>query len=157
MLGLQPPLAATRSLGSSAASLLGLPLSAPLAHAGAVSHSVAAVGFWSCRLRQIWTAQELDPTLKLTLLVGCGIGLLTTCVLLGLVYVKDRDLQRTLNQCIHDSCRRYGRACLYLPHPHSAVGDTYMTVLIPESLGFMMTLVPEDYPYQMLSGFVMDL
>jgi len=32
-----------------------------------------------------------------------------------------------------------------------------MTVLIPESLGFMMTLVPEDYPYQMLSGFVMDL
>ena len=103
MLGLQPPLVATRSLGASAAPLLGPPLSAPLAHAGAVSPPVAAVGFWLSGGVAVYVkygphAQELDPTLKLTLFVGCGIGLLSTCVLLGLAYAKDRDLRRTLNQ-----------------------------------------------------------
>jgi len=59
-------------------------------------------------------AQELDPTLKLTLLVGCGIGLLTTCVLLGLVYVKDRDLQRTLNQSTTAAGGMAGLVCICL-------------------------------------------
>lgn len=159
MLGLQPPLVATRSLGASAAPLLGPPLSGPLAHAGAVSPPVAAVGFWLSGGVAVYVkygphAQELDPTLKLTLFVGCGIGLLSTCVLLGLAYAKDRDLQRTLNQSTTAAGGMAGLVCVCLTR--ILLGDAYMTVLIPESLGFMMTLVPEDYPYQMLSGFVIS-
>ena len=172
--GLQPALAATSSLlsvGKVATAQLRPALSASLASSsaslakpavlsGAVSPSVAAFGFWvsggtAAYVRYGPHGKELDPVLKTVLLVATAVGLLTTSVLMWFTCNRDRALKRTFRQ---QNMAAFGGmaglVCTLLVR--ITLADMFMTVLIPESLGVMENLMPESYPIEMLSGFMVS-
>lgn len=172
--GLQPALAATSSLlsvGKVATAQLRPALSASLASSsaslakppvlsGAVSPSVAAFGFWvsggtAAYVKYGPHGKELDPVLKTVLVVATIAGLMITSVMVWFTCSRDRALKRTFRQ--QNTAAFGGMAglvCTLLAR--TALGDMFMTVLIPESLSFMVYLVPESYPVEMLSGFLVS-
>ena len=171
--GRQPALAAASSLlsvGKAAAAQLRPALSASLASSsaslatppvlGAVSPTMAAVGFWvsggtAAYVRYGPHNKEIDPLLKTVLVVATVVGLLTTSVLMWFMCSRDRALKRTFRQ--QNTAAFGGMAgvvCTLLAR--TALGDMFMTVLIPESLSFMAYLVPESYPVEMLSGLLVS-
>ena len=171
--GRQPALAAASSLlsvGKAAAAQLRPALSASLASSsaslatppvlGAVSPTMAAVGFWvsggtAAYVRYGPHNKEIDPLLKTVLVVATVVGLLTTSVLMWFTCSRDRALKRTFRQ--QNTAAFGGMAglvCTLLLR--ITLADMFMTVLIPESLGFMENLVPESYPIEMLSGLLVS-
>ena len=131
------------------------------ASTGVVSPTVAAMGFWisggaGVYLRYGPHAKELDPLLKMVLSLLAACGLLTTSVLLWYICTMDRALLRTFKQ--RNEYAVGGTAgiicCLLLT---SLPREMFMTVLIPESLGFMGQLVPETYPIELLSGLLISV
>ena len=171
--GLQPALAATSSILSvakAATAQLRPALSASLASSsaslatppvlGAVSPTMAAVGFWvsggtAAYVRYGPHGKELNPLLKTVLVVATVVGLVITSVLMWFTCSRDRALKRTFRQ--QNTAAFGGMAgvvCTLLAR--TALGDMFMTVLIPESLSFMAYLVPESYPVEMLSGLLVS-
>ena len=172
--GHQPALAATSSIlgvGKAATAQLRPALSASLASSsaslatppvlGAVSPTMAAVGFWvsggtAAYVRYGPHGKELDPVLKMVLTVGSLASLLITSVALYLIFTSDRALLRCLKQ--RNEFVAGGMAglifCLLIS---SLPREMSMTVQIPESLGVMTNLVPESYPVELLSGLLVSL
>jgi len=153
------------SMGNSSTARLRPALSAPLAPppvlSGAVSPSVAAIGFWvsggtAAYIKYGPHGKELDSTLKMVLTVGSVAGLLITSVMLYLIFTKDRALLRCLKQ--RNDFGAGGMAGLIFCLLFSSLPrEMSMTVQIPESLGVMINLVPESYPVEMLSGLLISL
>ena len=153
------------SMGNSSTARLRPALSAPLAPppvlSGAVSPSVAAIGFWvsggtAAYVKYGPHGKELDSTLKMVLTVGSVAGLLITSVMLYLIFTKDRALLRCLKQ--RNDFVAGGMAGLIFCLLFSSLPrEMSMTVQIPESLGVMINLVPESYPVEMLSGLLVSL
>lgn len=171
--GHQPALAAASSLlsvGKAATAQLRPALSASLASSsaslaappvlGAVSPTMAAVGFWvsggtAAYVRYGPHNKEIDPLLKTVLVVATVVGLLTTSILMWFTCNRDRALKRTFRQ--QNTAAFGGMAglvCTLLIR--TTLADMFMTVLIPESLGFMEDLLPESYPIEMLSGLLVS-
>ena len=163
--GLEPALAGSLlSVGKAATAQLRPALSVSLASrpviSGAVSPTVAAIGFWvsggtAAYVKYGPHGKELDPLLKTVMVVATVFGLLTTSVLLWFTCNRDRALKRTFRQ---ENAAAFGGmaglVCTLLAR--TPLGDMFMTVLIPESLGMMNNLVPESYPIEMLSGLLVS-
>lgn len=144
-------------LGSAASALLPEPLVLP---ARAMSPTVAAVvGFWvsggvAAYVRYGPHAKEIDPVLKDVLVATAICGIVTTSILLSILCIKDRELKYTFKQTTDAFGGVMGLVCCCLAR--LVLADTFMTVLIPDSLTMMTYLVPETYPTEMLSGLMIS-
>ena len=152
------------SMGNSSTARLRPALSAPLAPppvlSGAVSPSVAAIGFWvsggtAAYVKYGPHGKELDPVLRTVLVVATIFGLMITTVMVWFTCSRDRALKRTFRQ---ENTYAYGGMVGLVGTllAQKLVDNMFMTVLIPESLSFMAYLVPESYPVEMISGFLVS-